>query len=68
MGDPPALLGRQQQRDIDDAIHYLKELRSKDNGMIFKKISEYRPSVPQVADKLFESRFNQIWEKVYGRS
>ena len=55
-------------RDTNDATHFLKEIKPKDKQAIFKKTSEYRPFVPNVADKIFENRFNQIWEKVYGKS
>lgn len=55
-------------RDINDAEHFLKEIKPKDKQAIFNKTSEYRPFVPSIPDKQFEIRFNQIWEKVYGKS
>ena len=55
------------ERDINDAVHFLKEIKSKDKLTIFKKVNGFRPFVPHIADKLFETRFNQIWEKAYGR-
>ncbi|GLQ29614.1 hypothetical protein [Litoribrevibacter albus] len=55
-------------RDTNDAMHFLKEISPKDKQAVFKKVSEYRPFVPHVPDKVFENRFNQIWEKVYGKS
>lgn len=56
------------QRDVNDAIHFLKDIKPKDKLAIFNKVSEYRPFVPSVADKLFEARFEQIWGKAYGKS
>lgn len=55
-------------RDIDDAIHFLKEIKQKDKSAIFEKTKKFQSFVPHVADKLFESRFEQIWEKAYGKS
>lgn len=55
-------------KDVSDAIHFLKEIDPKDKQAVFKKVNEFRPFVPQVANKLFESRFEQIWEKAYGKS
>ncbi|VUD62044.1 hypothetical protein TDB9533_02956 [Thalassocella blandensis] len=55
-------------RDINDAVHFLKEIKSKDKHAIFEKVKKFKPFVPHVADKLFESRFEQIWEKAYGKS
>ena len=54
-------------RDVTDAIHFLKEISSKDKEEVFKKVSKYRPFVPHISDPLFESRFNRIWERVYGK-
>jgi len=56
------------ERDINDAIHFLKEIKPTDKQAIFNKVTGFRPFVPHVADKLFESRFEQIWEKTYGKS
>ena len=55
-------------RDRNDAIHFLKEIKPKVKQSIFQKVSEFRPFVPNIADALFEKRFNQIWEEAYGRS
>jgi hypothetical protein len=55
-------------RDINDATHFLKEIKSNDKQAIFKKVSKFRPFVPHIEDKLFANRFEQIWERVYGRS
>ncbi len=55
-------------RDITDAVHFLKEIPTKDKEEVFKKVAEFRPFVPHVVDNLFKSRFNKIWEKVYGKS
>lgn len=56
------------ERDINDAIHFLKEIKPVDKHAIFNQVSEYRPFVPHIEDNLFESRFEQIWIKVYGES
>lgn len=55
-------------RDITDAVHFLKEIPFKNKDKVFKQVSQFRPFVPQVADSLFESRFNQVWEKAYGNT
>ena len=55
-------------RDINDAVHFLKEIKPKNKQEIFSKVNKFRPFVPHVEDRLFESRFNQIWEKTYGQS
>ncbi|GAA3924157.1 hypothetical protein [Litoribacillus peritrichatus] len=54
-------------RDINDAVHFLKEITPNDHSAILKKVTEYRPFVPHVADELFEKRFNQVWEKTHGK-
>ncbi len=56
------------KRDINDAVHFLKEIRSKNKVEVFKKVSSFRPFTPCIADKVFETRFNQIWDSIYGRS
>ncbi len=53
-------------KDIDDAINYLKEIKPIDKNLIFEKVSKYRPFIPNIADDVFENRFNQIWLKAYG--
>lgn len=55
------------QRDIDDAVQFLKAIGSNDKTCVFATIGKYRPLVPQVSDLLFEHRFNQIWEDVHGK-
>lgn len=47
-------------RDISDAVHFLKEIPTKDKEVTFKKVTEFRPFVPSVENKVFESRFSQI--------
>ena len=54
------------ERDIDDAVHFLKEIEEKDPEMVFKEISQYKPFVPSVNDALFRERFMQIWKRTYG--
>ncbi len=56
------------QRDTNDAIHFLKEIKQKDKQAIFVKVCKFKLFVPHVADALFEKRFNQIWESAYGKS
>ncbi len=56
------------QRDVNDAVHFLKAVQSKNKSIVFEKVCHYRPFVPHVDDKLFASRFDQIWEKAYGKS
>lgn len=55
-------------RDISDAVHYLKEIPSKNKQEVFRTVSDYRPFVPRVEDSQFAARFDQIWYKVHGRS
>ena len=62
------LTAYRSERDINDAVHFLKEISPKDKHAIFQKVSSYRPFVPHVADRLFESRFEKVWEKAYGKS
>ena len=54
------------ERDINDAIHFLKEIKSKDKQAIYKVVDGFRPFVPQVPDAQFETRFNQVWAKAHG--
>jgi Nucleotidyltransferase of unknown function (DUF6036) len=55
------------QRDITDAIHFLKEIKSADKQQVFVLVVKYRPFVPTIADTVFEKRFNQIWAEVHGK-
>ena len=55
-------------RDILDAECYLREIKSEDYMSVFEKVKKFKPFVPRVPDKQFETRFNQIWEKVHGKS
>ena len=55
------------ERDIIDALSFLKEIPSQDRGEVFKKVSKYRPFVPHIADEQFMKRFNQIWERIHGK-
>ena len=55
-------------RDITDAVCFLREISTEDKSEVFKKVADFRPFVPHVEDDLFESRFNQIWEEVHGES
>lgn len=53
-------------RDITDAVCFLKEIPNSDKSEVLKKTIDFRPFVPHIEDELFESRFNQIWEEVHG--
>lgn len=55
------------ERDINDAVHFLKEISNSDKETIFAKTKKYKPFVPNVADNVFRKRFDQIWEKTYGK-
>jgi len=55
------------ERDVNDAVHFLKEINSRDKGEILKKVNGFRPFLPHIDDKEFESRFNRIWERVHGK-
>jgi hypothetical protein len=55
------------QRDITDAIHFLREIKSPDKAQVFLTVTKYRPFVPRIADALFEKRFNDIWTATHGK-
>lgn len=54
------------ERDIDDAVHFLKEINSSDPSAILALVFKYRPFVPATPDSLFERRFQQVWKRAYG--
>lgn len=56
------------ERDINDAIHFLKEIPSQSQQDVFAKVSKFRPFVPSIEDTKFQSRFDLIWERVHGKS
>jgi hypothetical protein len=56
------------ERDINDAIHFLKEIPSQSKQDVFAKVSKFRPFVPSIEDTKFQSRFDLIWERVHGKS
>jgi hypothetical protein len=56
------------ERDINDAIHFLKEIPSLSKQDVFAKVSKFRPFVPSIEDAKFQSRFDLIWERVHGKS
>ena len=56
------------ERDVNDAVHFLKEIKSKDKQSILVKTKSYKPFVPHIDDKLFDSRFEKIWIRAYGKS
>ncbi len=54
------------ERDITDAIHFLKEIKDNDPVRVLENVSKYRPFVPTITDELFQERFMLIWKRAYG--
>lgn len=54
------------ERDITDAIHFLKEIKDNDPVRMLENVSKYRPFVPTITDELFQERFMLIWKRAYG--
>lgn len=54
-------------RDISDAKRFLEEIQSKDMDAVRKKVAQYRPITPRIADAEFERRFGQVWRMVHGQ-
>ena len=55
-------------RDLDYAVNYLKQIKPVDKVAIFSKVKTFKPFVPHIVDSVFEPRFNQIWDKTFGKS
>jgi len=57
------------QRDVTDAIYFLKEIKSKNKQQVFEKTFKYRPLIAfvQIDPHLFRTRFDLIWARVHGK-
>jgi hypothetical protein len=54
-------------RDISDAKRFLQEIPNTDMDAVHRKVAQYRPFVPTVADTEFERRFVLVWKLVHGQ-
>lgn len=54
--------------DFNDAVAYLKVIKSKDKKTVYNKTLKYKPLSPIVTDKAFHDYFESVWQKVYGNT
>lgn len=52
-------------RDIIDAISFLREIKNKDSESVYEKVHKLKPFVPAIPDEIFKKRFNEIWKRTY---
>jgi len=53
-------------KDIDDALHLLKEMRGEKKENIYAAVKKHAPFVPHVPEKLLKERFEKLWNQLHG--
>ncbi|CBL45371.1 Hypothetical protein HDN1F_35310 [gamma proteobacterium HdN1] len=48
-------------KDIQDAVLLLKEIKNKDKEQIYESVKKYSPFVPHVPEPLLRKRFDGVW-------
>ncbi len=49
-------------KDIQDAVRLLKEIKGKDKEQIYKAVKKYSPLTPHVPEPLLRKRFEGVWK------
>ncbi len=52
-------------KDIQDAVLILKEIKGKDKEQIYIDVKKYSPFVPHVPEPLLRKRFEGVWKIAY---
>lgn len=52
-------------KDIQDAVNLLKEIKGKDKDQIYEAIKKYSPFSPHVPEPLLRKRFDGVWRIAY---
>jgi hypothetical protein len=52
-------------KDIQDAVLLLKEIKNKDREIIYEDVKKYSPFAPHVPEPLLRRRFENIWKLAF---
>ncbi|WP_299948203.1 hypothetical protein [uncultured Microbulbifer sp.] len=53
-------------KDIQDAVLLLKEIKGKDKERIYEAVKRYAPFAPHVPEPLLRKRFDRVWSLAFG--